>query len=108
MYHLSVGALGVLLATFTGSIAQFSLLVLPVVVVLDLLSGSTTPMESMPVWLQQVMQFAPTTHYVAFAQGVLYRAAGFNVVWPQLLALAGFTAVFLLLSLVRFRKAIMS
>ena len=64
MYHLSVGALGVLLATFTGSIAQFSLLVLPVVVVLDLLSGSTTPMESMPVWLQQVMQFAPTTHYV--------------------------------------------
>jgi ABC-2 type transport system permease protein len=108
MYHLSVGALGVLLATFTGSIAQFSLLVLPVVVVLDLLSGSTTPMESMPVWLQHIMQFAPTTHYVAFAQGVLYRAAGLDVVWPQLLALAGFTVVFLGLSLVRFRKSIMS
>ena len=60
------------------------------------------------MWLQYIMQFAPTTHYVAFAQGVLYRAAGLNVVWPQLLALAGFTVVFLSFSLLRFRKAIMS
>ena len=52
------------------------------------------------------MQFAPTTHFVSFAQAVLYRAAGFDIVWPQLLALAGFTIVFFGVSLIRFRTAI--
>jgi ABC-2 type transport system permease protein len=52
------------------------------------------------------MQFTPTPHYVAFAQGVLYRGAGLDIVWPKLAALFGFTSVFLGVSLVRFRKAI--
>jgi ABC-2 type transport system permease protein len=106
LYQISVGALGILLATFTASMGQFGLLLIPVVTVLDLLSGSTTPMESIPSWLQHIMQFAPTTHFVAFAQAVLYRAAGLNIVWPQLLALAGFTIVFFGVSLTRFRTAI--
>jgi hypothetical protein len=76
------------------------------VIVLDLLSGSATPLESMPAWMQLCTQFAPTTHFVSFAQGVLYRAAGLDILWPTLLALAGFTAVFLGVSLMRFRTAI--
>jgi ABC-2 type transport system permease protein len=106
LYQISVGALGILLATFTASMGQFGLLLIPVVTVLDLLSGSTTPMESIPLWLQHIMQFAPTTHFVAFAQAVLYRAAGLDIVWPQLLALAGFTIIFFGVSLTRFRTAI--
>ena len=108
VYQISLGALAILLATFTGSMAQYGLLTIPVVTVLDLMSGSTTPMESMPLFWQNVMQFTPTPHFVAFAQGVLYRGAGLDVVWPQLAALAGFTAVFLGSALMRFRKAIMS
>jgi len=106
LYQISIGALGILLATFTASMGQFGLLLIPVVTVLDLLSGSTTPMESIPPWLQDVMQFTPTTHFVAFAQAVLYRAATLDIVWPQLLALAGFTIVFFGVSLKRFRTAI--
>lgn len=106
IYQISVGALGILLATFTGSMGQFGLLVLPVLVVLNLLSGSATPMESMPPWLQHVMQFTPTTQFVSFAQAVLYRAAGLDIVWPQLGALAGITIVFFGASLMRFRTAI--
>jgi ABC-2 type transport system permease protein len=108
LYQISVGALGILLATFTGTMGQFGLLVIPVLVILNLLSGSATPMESMPVWLQHVMQFAPTTQFVAFAQAVLYRAAGFDIVWPQLAALAAITTVFFGASLMRFRKTIAS
>jgi ABC-2 type transport system permease protein len=108
VYQISLGALAILLATFTGSMAQYGLLTIPVVTVLDLMSGSTTPMESMPLFWRNVMQFTPTPHFVAFAQGVLYRGAGLDVVWPQLAALAGFTAVFLAIALMRFRKAIMS
>ena len=62
---------------------QFGLLVIPALVVLNLLSPSTTPMESIPEWLQHEMQVMPTPHFVSFAQAVLYRAAGFEIVWRQ-------------------------
>jgi ABC-2 type transport system permease protein len=48
LYQLSVRALGILLATFTGTMGQFGLLVVLALVILNLLSGSTTPAESMP------------------------------------------------------------
>ena len=46
LYEISVAALGILLATFTGTMGQFGLLVVPVLVILNLLSGSATPMAS--------------------------------------------------------------
>lgn len=108
VYQFSVTALGILLATFTTSMPQFGLLVMPVLVIMNLLSGSTTPMESMPVWLQNVMQVSPATHFVSFSQAVLYRGATLAIVWPQLVAMAAISAVFFLVSLVRFRKAIVA
>jgi ABC-2 type transport system permease protein len=107
LYQVSVGALGILLA-FTGTMGQFGLLVIPVIIVLDLLSGAATPLESIPQWLQDVMQFTPSTHYVAFVQLVLSRGAGIDIVWPELAALAAFGIVFFSVSLARFRTAIAS
>jgi ABC-2 type transport system permease protein len=52
------------------------------------------------------MQASPSTHYVSFAQSILYRGAGLDVVWPQFLAVAGIGALFLALSLLRFRSAV--
>ena len=108
LYQFSVTSLGLLVATFTGSMPQFSLLVLPVLIIMELLSGSTTPMESMPAWLQAVMQISPSTHFVAFAQATLYRGAALATVWPYLAALAGIGALYFLVSLLRFRTAITS
>jgi ABC-2 type transport system permease protein len=108
LYQFSVGALGILLATFAGTMGQFGLLMIPVLIILMLLSGTTTPYESMPVWIQHAMEFMPTTHFVGFAQSVLYRGAGFDIVWGDLAALATITVVFFGLSLVRFRTTIAS
>ncbi len=105
LYQLCIAALGILLATFTGTMGQFGLLVIPVIIVLHLLSGSTTPLEAMPGWLRSAMQLSPTTHFVGFAQAVLYRAADIGVVWPQLAALAALTAAAFAVSLGRFRTA---
>ena len=106
IYQFSVTALGILIATFTTSMPQFGLLAMPILVVLNLLSGSTTPMESMPQWLQTTMQISPSTHFVSFAQAILYRGADLSIVWPQLLAMIAIGAVFFAMSLMRFRKAI--
>jgi len=106
LYVISVGALGILLATFTGSMGQFGLLVIPTIIILSLLSGTMTPEESMPVWLRDIMAFTPTPHFVRFVLGVLFRGAGLDIVWPQLLVLAGFTVAYVVVSLGRFRAFI--
>lgn len=103
LYLFSLTALGILLATVASSMPQFGLLSVPVFVIMYLLSGSGTPSESMPMWLQNVMLLSPSTHYVRLAQGILYRAAGIDIVWPQMLAVAGIGGAFLVMALLRFR-----
>jgi ABC-2 type transport system permease protein len=74
-----------------------------VFLVLNMLSGGVSPLEGMPAPLQVVIQASPTVHYVRLAQSVLYRAAGFDLVWPQFAILAGLGSVFLAVALARFR-----
>ena len=49
------------------------------------------------------MQASPSTHFVAIAQAILYRGAGFELVWPRFVATAGIGGIFLALALWRFR-----
>ena len=107
IYAFSVAALGILLGTLATTMGQFGLLAIPVFVVTQLLSGATTPMESMPLWLQWIMRiFSPTPHFVAFSQGVLYRGAGLDVVWPEIAKIIAIGAAYFGFALARFRKVI--
>jgi len=105
LYVISVGSLGLMLASFTHNMGQFGLLTIPVIVIMILLSGGITPLESMPEWLQLVMHtISPATHFVSFAQSVLYRGAGLGLVYPDLLKIAAMSLIALVLVLARFRK----
>ncbi|MBU6960610.1 ABC transporter permease [Pseudomonas sp. CVAP len=97
-------ALGIYLATVARSMPQFGLLLMLVLLPLILLSGGATPRESMPTLVQYLMLAAPTTHLVQLGEGVLYRGAGLDVVWVQLLALLLIGSVLFALSLQRFRR----
>ena len=70
-----------------------------------MLSGANTPLESMPAWLATVMQASPSTHFVSFAQSILYRGAGIDVVWPQFLFVALIGGLFFVLAVLRFRSS---
>ncbi len=96
--------MGIYLATVAGSMPQFGLLLMLVLLPLQVLSGSLTPRESMPQIIQDVMLAAPNTHFVVLAQAVLFRGAGLDVVWPQLAALLGIGAILFFLALRRFRQ----
>lgn len=106
LHLFATTSMGIFMATIARSMPQFSLLLLLVLLPLQMLSGGTTPRESMPVWVQQVMLAAPTTHFVMFAQGIIFRGAGFSIVWPQFLALAVIGAVFFNFALAHFRRTI--
>lgn len=98
-------AMGIFLGTVARSMPQFGLLMILVLLPLEMLSGGTTPRESMPELVQVIMLAAPTTHFVMMAQAILYRGAGFSVVWPQFLAIAAIGAVLFGYALAHFRAA---
>jgi ABC-2 type transport system permease protein len=104
IYLFSVTALGIMLATLVRSMPQFGLLAFPVFIVMNLLSGGQTPLESMPAVLQGIMQFVPSTHFVSFSQAVLFRDADPSMVWPDLLKMLMIGAAYTLFTLTRFRK----
>jgi ABC-2 type transport system permease protein len=108
VYLFAVTAMGITLSTVATTMPQFGLLSIPVFVVMNLLSGGVTPLESMPSALQTAVQVLPSTHFVKFAQAVLYRGAGIEIVWPQLLATAAIGAAFFSFALIRFRATLAS
>ncbi|MBV2184254.1 MAG: ABC transporter permease [Rhizobium sp.] len=106
LYLFSAASMGIFLGTLARSMPQFGLLVILVIVPLQLLSGGVTPRESMPEIVQHIMLGAPSTYFVRLAQGILYRGAGFDAVWPDFLAIAGIGAVFFAGALLRFRRSV--
>jgi ABC-2 type transport system permease protein len=104
IYLFFATAIGIFLGTVARSMPQLGLLYMLVYLPMNMLSGSNTPLESMPHWLATVMQVSPSTHFVSFAQSILYRGAGIDVVWPQFLAVALIGGLFFSLAILRFRS----
>lgn len=106
VYLLSLTALGILLATIARTMPQFGLLSIPAFLVLYMLSGANTPLDAMPETLQRIMLASPTTHFVALTQSVIFRGAGIDIVWPQILATGIIGLLAFLAALVRFRRTV--
>ncbi len=104
LYLFFATAIGIFLGTVARSMPQLGLLYMLVFLTRNMLSGSNTPLESMPPWLATAMQASPSTHFVSFAQSILYRGAGIDVVWPEFLVVAGIASLFFSLAVLRFRS----
>jgi ABC-2 type transport system permease protein len=106
IYLFAIASLSIFLATLARSMPQFALLAFPLFIIMNLLSGGNTPLDSMPPLLQTVMQGSPSTHFVSMAQAILYRGAGFAIVWREFAATAAIGAVCFVGAMLRFRKAL--
>ncbi|NEN75430.1 ABC transporter permease [Pelistega sp. NLN82] len=104
VFIFSIASLGILLAIFAPTMPQFGLLMLPVYIVLYLLSGTVSSVDNMPELAQKLTQFSPTTIFAAYAQDVLFRGAGLDIVWDKLAKMAALGTVFLIIALMQFKS----
>jgi len=104
VYLFFACAIGIFLGTVARTMPQLGLLFMLVFLPMNMLSGSNTPLESMPPWLATTMQISPSTHFVSYAQSILYRGAGLGVVWPQFLFVAIVGGLFFVVAILRFRS----
>ena len=95
---------GTFLATFSRSQQQAQLMGFFVNPPLALLSGAMTPVEAMPRWLQPFTYLNPVRHFAIISRGVMLKGVGLEVLYPYFLALAGFAALLVGVSVWRFRR----
>jgi ABC-2 type transport system permease protein len=69
-----------------------------------LLSGFMFPFAGMPRAVQWIAEALPLTHFLRLIRGIMLRGAGLWELWPEVLALLGFTAVMMAAAILRFRK----
>lgn len=105
LYLFYALAVGLFLATLVKSMPQFGLLFMLVFLPMQMLSGGNTPLDSEPRILQVIMQGVASTHFVSFAEAILFRGAGLGLVYQDYLAVAGLGALFFVLSVLRFRSS---
>ena len=69
-----------------------------------LLSGFLFPIENMPLWLRVISHAIPGRYFIVALRGILLKGNGFDVLWPELLALAVFAMAMIAFSTGRFRR----
>jgi ABC-2 type transport system permease protein len=88
-------ALGILLSSAAKREAQ-AVQFLPIIVLpVFLLAGIFWPVEAIPVWLRPASYAIPPTYAVNALRSVVLRGWGIDQVWPEVLVLIGFAALFL-------------
>ncbi|MDR0934569.1 MAG: ABC transporter permease [Burkholderiaceae bacterium] len=106
VYLFSAGSIGIFLGTVARSMPQLGLLIFLTIIPMQMLSGGVTPQESMPTIMQTLMQAVPITYFVRLAQSILYRGAGFEIVWKDLLIMGAIGLIFFFAAQFRFRKSV--
>jgi ABC-2 type transport system permease protein len=96
--------IGTFVATITKTAQQAQMTAFFINPPLATLSGSMTPVEAMPSWMQPITWLNPIRHFGIIARATLMKGSGIDVLWPNFLALIGFAVVLVSLSIWRFRK----
>lgn len=106
LYLMSTLSMGLLISTISATQQQAFMGGFFFMLPAALLSGITTPIRSMPSWLQPLTLINPLRHYTDLLRAVLVRGAVVSDVLPQLLTLAAFGVVLALVASLRFRKTV--
>ena len=99
-------ALGLLMSTVVRSQVQAMQLSFLFLLPNILLSGFMFPRQAMPPLAQWIGAALPLTYFLTILRGVLLKGTGVAELWPEALALAGFAAGLVTLSVTRFHKTI--
>ena len=81
LHVFTTAGFGLVAATIAKNQAQVGMMTLFVVGPMLLLSGITSPYESMPKWVQTVMTFSPLRYYIDITYGVMLKGAGLDLLW---------------------------
>ncbi len=104
IYIVAAISIGILISTFVATQQQVVLISIFTALPLMMLSGAFAPIQSMPPFWQTLSLVNPLRHYITIVRDILLKGVGLEVIWPNVLALAGFAVIAIWVSATRYRS----
>ncbi|MCD8166760.1 MAG: ABC transporter permease [Bacteroides sp.] len=105
IYILLVSGLGLIISNYSDTMQQAMFVMFFFMVILILLSGLFTSVNSMPEWAQFIAKVNPLSYFIQVMRSVYLKGSGIMELLPQLFALSGFALVFNLWAIISYRKS---
>ncbi|PKN99834.1 MAG: hypothetical protein CVU43_14720 [Chloroflexi bacterium HGW-Chloroflexi-5] len=100
---LAAAALGTMLGTFVKTESQANGLSIMIGMVMALMGGCWYPLELFPQTVQQIVKVLPTTWAMRGLLDIVLRGQGLTSILPEAGVLLGFTFIFMIIGIVRFK-----
>jgi ABC-2 type transport system permease protein len=104
LYLLSSLGIGLFISTISRTQQQAMMSMFFFFVPAILLSGFIFPIANMPEVVQYMTYLNPLRYFLIIIRGIFLKGIGFDVLWPQMLALAIIGSAVFTFSALRFRK----
>ncbi|TVQ04863.1 MAG: ABC transporter permease [Balneolaceae bacterium] len=104
IYLVLVQSVGLLISTITSTQQQAMFIAWFMMVIFILMGGLFTPIESMPVWAQNLTLANPVAWFIKIMRMVLLKGAGWYEIKWMVLLLTGMAAFFIAASINRYNK----
>lgn len=104
VYLVLILGMGMFISTITNSQQQALFLAWFFMVIFILMSGLFTPIESMPVWAQNLTLFNPIRYYVDVIRLVMLKGSGISNILVHIFVITGSAILINLLAMISYRK----
>ncbi len=104
VYLVLVLSLGLFISTLTETMQQAMFISWFVLVVFILMSGLFTPIESMPLWAQNLDKLNPLAYFVKINRMIMLKGAVFSDFRNDFFILVGYAAAMLVFSTLKYSK----
>jgi ABC-2 type transport system permease protein len=104
IFMVVIQSMGLLISTLTQTQQQAMFIAWFFMVIFILMGGLFTPIESMPVWAQNLALVNPVAYFIKIMRMVLLKGAGWKEITTMATMLASMGGALLLISINRYKK----
>lgn len=104
IYIFTVTGLGLMISTISSNLSDTVLISILVLVPIMFLSGAFVPIESMPGWMQRLVDLSPLKYYINIGTGILLKGNSLFLMWKDLVSLFILGVLSFTVGALRFRK----
>ncbi len=106
LFLLCMLGVGLLISTVSSTQQQAMVTAFFFIMPAITFSGFGFPISTMPQWLQYLTYLSPLRYFLVVLRGTYLKGVGFDILWPQMVAMAGLGVGLLTVAVLRFHKAL--
>jgi ABC-2 type transport system permease protein len=106
LFLLCTLAVGLLISTVSATQQQALVTAFFFIMPAITFSGFGFPISTMPEWMQYLTYLTPLRYFLVVLRGTYLKGVGFDILWPQMAAMAVLGLSLLTLATLRFQKAL--